>query len=99
MGNVDFIIPGLSVAVVHLPVMSEENTAHAGVRVTLDAVKKESILPKWAAVKGTVLKAHFTEQRTILGVIPFTKEQVRNVFNKVPAEKEVLNKDEVSYGW
>jgi len=65
----------------------------------IDFIILESRLPKWAAVKGTVLKAHFTEQRTILGVIPYTKEQVRNVFNKVPVEKEVLNKDEVSNGW
>ena len=79
--------------------MSEENTAHAGIRATLDAVKKESRLSKWAAVKDTVLKAHFTEQRTILGVIPYAEEQVRNILNKVPVEKEVLNKDEVSNGW
>ena len=81
--------------------MSEENTAHAGIRVTLDAVKKESRLSKLATVKGTVLKVHFTEQKTILGVtcIPYAEEQVRNVFNKVPVEKEVLNKDEVSNGW
>jgi len=44
------------------PVMSEENTAHAGVRVTLNAVKRDSRLSKLAAVKGTVLKAYFTEQ-------------------------------------
>ena len=79
--------------------MSEEKTAHVGIGTTLDAVKKESRLSKWAADKGTVLKAHFTEQRTILGVIPYAEEQVRNGFNKVPVEKEVLNKDEVSNGW
>ena len=44
------------------PVMSEVITAHAGIRVTLNAIKKESRLSKWAAVKDTVLKAHFTEQ-------------------------------------
>jgi len=43
-------------------VMSEGNTGHTEIRATLDAVKKESRLSKQAAVKDTVLRAHFSEQ-------------------------------------
>jgi len=67
----------------------------------LDAVKKELRLSKWAAVEDTVLKAHLQcriLQRTFLGFIPRAEEQVRNIFNKVAVEKEVLNKDKVSNG-
>ena len=36
--------------------------AHTKIRVALNAVKKESKLSKWAAVKDTVLKVQFLEQ-------------------------------------
>ena len=78
--------------------MSEGNTAHTEIRVTLDAVKKASKLSKWAADEDTVLKAHLQSrilQRTIQAFIPLAEEQVRNISNK---ENEVLNKDKVSNG-
>ena len=62
---------------------------------TLDAVKKELRLSKWAVVKDTVLKAHSQSrnlQRTILGIIPQAEEQVRNISNRVAVGKEVLKK-------
>ena len=46
------------------PIMSEGNTTHTEIRATLDAVKKGLRLSKWAAVKDTVLKAHFTKKNT-----------------------------------
>jgi len=36
--------------------MSEGKTIHTEIRITLDAVKKESRLSKWAAVEDTALK-------------------------------------------
>ena len=68
------------------------------IRTTLDAIKKESRLSKWAAVEDTVLTEQ-NLQRTILEFIPLTEEKVRNISNKVAVEKEVLNIDNASNGW
>jgi len=84
------------------PIMSEEDTAHTEIRATLDAVKKESRMSKWAAVKDTVLKPTVQSRislKPIQGVIPQPEEQVMHISNKVAVEKEVLNKDKVSNSW
>ena len=45
------------------PVMSEGNTAHMEIRATLQwMLSKRVKIIKWAAVKDTALKVHFTEQ-------------------------------------
>ena len=57
------------------------------------------MIVKWAAVKDTVLKVHFTEQNFAEKLSPQAEEQVRNISNKVAVEKEVLNNDNVANGW
>jgi len=37
-------------------------------------------------------------RRTVLEPVPQAEEEVRNIFNKVAVEKEVLNKDMVTNG-
>jgi len=70
MGNVDFIVPGLSVAAVHSTCNVRRKHSPCGHKGDLGCCQERV---KIATVKGTVLKAHFTEQRTILGVIPYAK--------------------------